>query len=70
MMKNRKRTKGVAIGMALIVLFFCAGMTELHSGDCEDAFLRCSYDPYWQAVPFGVVYCMIGYAFCLKYIEG
>ena len=70
MLKHRKRMKGMAVGMAFLVLFFCAGMIELHSGNCEDAFVRCSYDPLWQAVTFGVVYCMIGYVFCLKYIEG
>ncbi len=70
MLKNRKHMKGMAIGMAFLVLFFCAGMADLHSGGCEDALLRCTYDPYWQAVPFGVVYCLIGYTFCLKYIEG
>jgi hypothetical protein len=70
MLKNRKCMKGMAVGMVFLVLFFCAGMIDLHSGGCEDALLRCSYDPYWQAVPFGVVYCLIGYTFCLKYIEG
>jgi hypothetical protein len=70
MKKKSKCMKGITIGMVFIVLFFCSGMIDLHSGECENAFLRCSSDPYWQAVAFGVVYCMIGYVFCLKYIEG
>jgi hypothetical protein len=48
----------------------CIGMIDLHSGECEKAFMRCSEDPYWQAVAFGVFYCVTGYLFCKKYIEG
>lgn len=65
-----KRTKGIAVGMIFVVLFLCLGMIELHSGGCESAFMRCASDPYWQAAAFGVVYCVTGYVFCLKYIEG
>lgn len=67
---KNKRMKGITIGMVFIVLFLCIGMIELHSGECEKAFLRCSYDPYWQAAAFGIVYCATGYLFCKKYIEG
>jgi len=62
--------KGFTIGMVFMVLFLCIGMIDLHSGGCENAFMRCSQDPYWQAVAFGVVYCVTGYVFCKKYIEG
>ncbi len=62
--------KGFTIGMVFMVLFLCVGMIDLHSGGCENAFMRCSQDPYWQAVAFGVVYCVTGYVFCKKYIEG
>lgn len=67
---TNKRKKGITIGMVFIVLFLCIGMTELHSGECEKAFLRCTYDPIWQAAAFGIVYCGTGYLFCKKYIEG
>jgi len=71
---SMKRTniimKGFTIGMVFMVLFLCVGMIDLHSGGCENAFMRCSQDPYWQAVAFGVVYCVTGYVFCKKYIEG
>lgn len=74
MKKNDRMRKAVAVGLAVglawVLLFLCAGMISLHAGDCEEAFIKCIYDPYWQAVPFGVVYCATGYAFCLKYIEG
>ena len=70
-MKNKNMgTKGLTIVMVFAVLFICAGMTSLHSDGCEKAFLRCTEDPYWQAVAFGVVYCITGYVFCKKYIEG
>jgi hypothetical protein len=70
MKQKSKCMKGMTIGMAVVLIFFCAGVTGLHSGACESAFLRCSSDPYWQAVAFGVVYCVTGYVFCKKYIEG
>jgi hypothetical protein len=70
-MKRKNITgKGLAVGLLFVFLFLFAGTTALHSGGCEQAFLRCIHDPYWQAVPFGIVYCSTGYAFCLKYIEG
>lgn len=62
--------KGLTVGMLFVVLFLCVGMIDLHSRECERAFMRCAQDPYWQAVAFGVVYCATGYVFCKKYIEG
>jgi hypothetical protein len=56
--------------MVLVIMFLCVGMIDLYSGECERAFMRCSQDPYWRGVTFGVVYCVAGYAFCKKYIEG
>lgn len=70
MTKKRIGRKGLTVGMIFLVLFFGTGMAVLQCGNCEDAFLRCASDPYWQAVTFGVTYCIIGYVFCLKYIEG
>jgi hypothetical protein len=70
MKRTKMITKGLAIGLAFVVLFLCMGMIHLQSGECEKAFMRCTQDPYWQAVTFGVVYCATGYAFCKKYIEG
>ena len=65
-----KRSRGLAIGMVFLVLFIFVGMIDLHSNECEKAFMRCSQDPYWRAVIYGVVYCVTGYVFCKKYIEG
>jgi len=70
MKRTSKRMKGLTIGMAIVIMFLCIGMIDLYSGECERAFMRCTQDPYWQAVTFGVVYCITGYAFCKKYIEG
>ena len=70
MKQKSKRMKGMTIGVLIIVLFFCVGMIDLYSGDCERAFMRCANDPLWQAVLFGGVYCITGYVFCKKYIEG
>ena len=70
MKRSNKRMRWIATGMVFVVLFLCVGMTVVHSNECEKAFLRCSYDPYWQAVAFGGIYCVTGYVFCKKYIEG
>jgi len=70
MKRTNKRMKGLTIAMVFVVLFLCVGMIDLHCGECEKAFKRCTKDPYWQAVAFGIVYCAAGYLFCKKYIEG
>jgi hypothetical protein len=70
MIRKSKCLKGIAVAVMFLVFFFCAASVELHSGECERAFMRCTQDPYWQAVAHGIVYCLTGYAFCKKYIEG
>lgn len=70
MKRTSKWLKGLCIGMMFLALFLSIGMINLHSGECEKAFMRCTDDPYWQAVAFGIFYCATGYVFCKKYIEG
>jgi hypothetical protein len=70
MKQKSKRMKGMTVGLIFLVLFFGVGMIDVRSAECENAFMRCTSDPYWQAVAFGVVYCVTGYVFCKKYIEG
>ncbi len=70
MKRTSKCMKGITIGLVIVVFFLCIGMSDLHSGECEKAFMRCTEDPFWRATPFGVVYCITGYVFCKKYIEG
>ena len=66
MERTSKRMKGLTVGMLFVVLFLCVGMIDLHSGECERAFMRCAQDPYWQAVAFGVVYFATGNVLCKK----
>jgi hypothetical protein len=70
MIKGNRKWKGACVAMVFMVLFLCVGMIDLQSGECEKAFARCSQDPYWQAIAHGIVYCITGYVFCKKYIEG
>ena len=70
MKRTSKCNRGLAIGMTFVILFLCVGMLDLKSSECEKALMRCTQDPYWQAVAFGVFYCATGYVFCKKYIEG
>ena len=70
MKRFRIARKGLAVGLIFVVLLLCAGIADLHAGECEKALQRCLEDPYWRAIAHGFVYCLAGYAFCKKYIEG
>ncbi len=56
---------------AAFLVFLALGWVsvDLSAGGCEKGFFMCVSDPYWQATPFGVVFCGSGYLFCKKYIE-
>ncbi len=65
--KNKTMAAVVLIGL---VLAMAIDAPCLHSGVCEDAFQECSGDWYNQAWGYiGTVYCLMGYAFCKKYID-
>ena len=57
--------------LAAVLLGPCAA--GLGAGVCEEAFVRCIYDPdVNQLMNFmgsGALYCGLGYVFCKKYIE-
>jgi len=66
---SRRLFRGIAV-VLLAVLAVSAGAGFLEAGVCWDAFLRCAEDPAnWGFLTYGA-YCLNGYIFCLKYIEG
>jgi hypothetical protein len=66
----RKIVRGAAF-VLLVLLAVAAGSGFLEAGVCWDAFMRCTEDPVVRAwwLSSGL-YCLNGYVFCLKYIEG
>ena len=62
------RPRTVAFILVCAVFIMVLGMTPLHAGKCEDAFIRCIHDPFWQTI-VGSVYCGNGYVFCRKYVK-
>lgn len=58
--------------LILLVLTFAVlsiGVQSLEAGACEKAFINCTYELFAETSPFWFVYCVNGYAFCLKYIN-
>jgi len=68
--QKNKITKKIAFILVIFTIFISLSAVSLEAGKCEEAFFRCFDDPYWRAVPFGIIYCETGYLFCKKYIEG
>lgn len=63
------------VALSMIWLSFAAGLPGFEADDssggvCERALSDCFNDIMTQATgPFGAVACIIGYAFCKKYID-
>jgi hypothetical protein len=55
--------------LVLSLVIFTAGIQSLEAGACERAFTRCAYELFAESNLFWSIYCMNGYAFCLKYID-
>jgi len=69
-------TKRIHLSVVLVSIFlsFAVGLPGLDGdgsgGVCERALSDCFDDIVTQATgPFGVVGCIVGYAFCKKYID-
>jgi hypothetical protein len=71
-MEKRRKKRGMIAAALLICLVLGQGLEAgcLQSGVCEDALKECLDDWYNQAWGYiGTVYCLMGYAFCKKYID-
>jgi hypothetical protein len=71
-MEKRRQKKGTIAAVLLMSLVLGLGLEVgyLQSGICEDALKECFDDWYNQAWGYvGTVYCVMGYAFCKKYIN-
>lgn len=70
MLLPTKRIRILVAALILICLVFGMNVVSMQAGGCEDAFLRCLYDPFNLVNQIsGGVYCLSGYIFCKKYIE-
>ena len=73
---SRRRASGRIRAAALLVLaaVCLAGMAPaLGAGICEEAFVRCFYDPdiiqFFNFMGSGGMFCAAGYVFCRTYVE-
>ncbi|MGB8952507.1 MAG: hypothetical protein WCC06_07560 [Candidatus Aminicenantales bacterium] len=68
---KEKKSRRVKMLLSLVVvcgLFFGLGSTFLEAGICEDAFMLCLVENLFFS-SYGATYCMLGYVFCLKYVQ-
>jgi len=70
-MTRRTNLPAVFLAILLAVSAALPGVgADDQSGVCERALSDCLNDPASQATaPFGTVVCIVGYAFCKKYID-
>jgi len=63
---------------SVAILVLAAGLLAvlapgLGAGICEEAFVRCFYDPdiiqFFNFMGSGGIYCALGYVFCRTYVE-
>ncbi len=61
-----------AVLVLLAAGFLAAFAPSLGAAICEEAFVRCIYDPDVSLFNFlgsGVIFCSLGYVFCRTYVE-
>jgi hypothetical protein len=70
---RRPRRLRAAAFLLLAAGFLAILAPGIHAAVCEEAFIRCIYDPdvnqFMNFMGSGVIYCGLGYVFCKKYIE-
>lgn len=73
---NRRRAPVRSAAAALLVLaagFLAVLAPGLEAGICEEAFVRCIYDPdlnqFYNFLASIPLYCSLGYVFCKTYVE-
>lgn len=70
MFLRSKKIRIFAIPLIFTCLVLCMNVVSMEAGGCEDAFMRCIYDPFiLMNTMTGGIYCGAGYLFCKKYIE-
>ncbi len=70
MQKKFKKTVGVVLLLAMLVVFLNTSFAAEEVDGCKLALYRCMTDPMnLMFSTEGLVYCSIGYIFCKKYIE-
>ena len=70
----RKQSRKVSFLLGLITILLVINGFSQEIGDCEQALGRCMLDSIKHIPNFvrfynGIVYCAIGYTFCLKYLD-
>jgi hypothetical protein len=67
---SKKNTKVLVFCLLILTLMVNYSGAETGPGPCEFAFFRCFSDPQWVgATTEGLFHCVLGYAFCKKYID-
>jgi len=67
---SRKNTKRIVFCLVILTLMMNLYGSEVEPGPCEIAFFRCFHDPIWKGANIeGFFHCLLGYAFCKKYID-
>ncbi len=67
---SKKNTKRIVFCLLILTVMMNLYGGEAELGPCEMAFFRCFNDPLWRGgTTEGLFHCLLGYAFCKKYIE-
>lgn len=67
---NKKYTTSLVLCFLILMMSVNVSGFEIEPGPCEMAFFRCFEDPLWRGAPIaGLFHCILGYAFCKKYID-
>ena len=67
---SRKNLKRIVFCLLILTVMMNLSGAEKELGPCEMAFFRCFNDSRWKgATTEGLFHCLLGYAFCKKYIE-
>lgn len=74
MSRSRARVRLRAAAFLVLAAGFLAVLVPfLEAGICEEAFVRCIYDPdlnqFYNFLASIPIYCSLGYVFCRTYVE-
>ena len=71
--KTQKNIKKLSIFLLVLTLFFSLHLSAEETAKCERAHLKCMIDavrsiPDFTSFYSYSIYCLSGYAFCIKYL--
>lgn len=69
MIKSRSILNKTCLLLVVFCLIFSLQVGYVEAAGCEDALVRCMYDPINSVTFGGAIYCGIGYLFCKKYMS-